>query len=174
MVDIQWARADARNHAYEAFADLMNAKVKELGRDKTAHFTNAVGIYDEGLHCTVIDMAMNQETGELFIATSNGLFSYMTNSTEPSDDYSGVYAYPNPVTPDFDGEIAVKGLVGNSLVRISDVEGKVVYEDYSNGGTFTWNGKNLNNKRVATGIYYIFAAQEDGSMKMVTKIAFIH
>ena len=44
--------------SHEAFADLMNAKVKELGRDKTAHFTNAVGIYDEGLHCTVIDMAM--------------------------------------------------------------------------------------------------------------------
>ncbi len=44
--------------SHEAFADLMNAKVKELGRDKTAHFTNAVGIYDEDLHCTVVDMAM--------------------------------------------------------------------------------------------------------------------
>ncbi len=141
------------------------------GKETILHFTTENSPLTSN---SVIDMAMNQETGELFIATSNGLFSYMTNSTEPSDDYSGVYAYPNPVTPDFDGEIAVKGLVGNSLVRISDVEGKVVYEDYSNGGTFTWNGKNLNNKRVATGIYYIFAAQEDGSMKMVTKIAFIH
>lgn len=141
------------------------------GKETILHFTTENSPLTSN---SVIDMAMNQETGELFIATSNGLFSYMTNSTEPSDDYSSVYAYPNPVTPDFDGEIAVKGLVGNSLVRISDVEGKVVYEDYSNGGTFTWNGKNLNNKRVATGIYYIFAAQEDGSMKMVTKIAFIH
>ena len=141
------------------------------GKETLQHFTTENSPLTSN---TIIDMAMNQETGELYIATSNGLFSYMTNSSEPAEDYTGVYAYPNPVTPDFDGEIAVKGLVGNSLVRISDVEGKVIYEDYSNGGTFTWNGKNLNNKRVASGIYYIFAAQEDGSMKMVTKIAFIH
>ncbi|MCQ2210646.1 MAG: hypothetical protein MJZ34_10175 [Paludibacteraceae bacterium] len=141
------------------------------GKETLQHFTTENSPLTSN---AIIDMAMNQKTGELFIATSNGLFSYMTNSTEPSEDYSNVYAYPNPVTPDFDGEISVNGLMENSLVRISDVEGKVVYEGYSNGGTFTWNGKNFDNKRVATGIYYIFAAQEDGSMKMVTKIAFIH
>lgn len=45
----------------EAFVDLMNEKVSQLGLSETAHFTNCVGIYDEDLHCTVYDMAMIME-----------------------------------------------------------------------------------------------------------------
>ena len=98
----------------------------------------------------------------------------MTDATEGNKDYEDVYVYPNPVTPDFDGEITINGLVENSIVRIADAEGAVVYENYSNGGTFTWDGRSLSGRRVATGVYFIFAAQEDGSMKMVSKLAFIH
>lgn len=145
--------------------------LSEDGKETLIHFTTDNSPLTSN---SIIDMAMNQETGELFIACSNGLFSYMTNSTIPSNDYSNVYVYPNPVTPDFEGMITVNGLVENSLVRIADIEGNVIFEDYSNGGTFIWNGRNRFNERVATGIYYIFAAQEDGSMKMVTKLAFIH
>ncbi len=42
----------------EAFIDLMNNKLSELGLAKTAHFTNCVGLYDENHYCTVYDMAM--------------------------------------------------------------------------------------------------------------------
>lgn len=145
--------------------------LSEDGKETIKHFTTENSPLTSN---AIIDMAMNQQTGELFIATSNGLFSYITDATEPAEDYTGAYVYPNPVTPDFDGEITVNGLIENSLVRISDVEGNVICEGYSNGGTFTWDGKNLSKKRVATGIYYVFATLEDGSTKMVTKVAFIH
>lgn len=42
----------------EAFVDMMNQKLKELGLSDTAHMTNCVGIYDENHYCTVYDMAM--------------------------------------------------------------------------------------------------------------------
>lgn len=42
----------------DAFVELMNEKLKELGLSDTAHFTNCVGVYDEDHYCTAYDMAM--------------------------------------------------------------------------------------------------------------------
>lgn len=42
----------------EAFVDLMNDKLEELGLSESAHFTNCVGIYDADHYCTVYDMAV--------------------------------------------------------------------------------------------------------------------
>ncbi len=42
----------------EAFVELMNKKLEELGLSETAHFTNCIGIYDENHYCTVYDMAV--------------------------------------------------------------------------------------------------------------------
>ena len=74
--------------SHEAFADLMNAKVKELGRDKTAHFTNAVGIYDEDLHCTVVDMAMIMKAALEVKVCREALtaHTYTTGATEEHPD----------------------------------------------------------------------------------------
>lgn len=44
--------------SHEAFVDMMNEKLEELGLSDTAHFTNCVGIYDEDHYCTLTDMAM--------------------------------------------------------------------------------------------------------------------
>lgn len=121
----------------------------------------------------IVDLAMDHKTGELFIATSTGVFSYMTDASEAKEDYSEVMVFPNPVTPDYEGDVVVRGLVENSLVRIADSEGQAVYEGYSNGGTFVWDGRNFNQQRVATGVYFIFATVDDGSQKMVAKVAFV-
>ena len=44
--------------SHEAFVELMNEKLEELGLSDTAHFTNCVGLYDENHQCTVYDIAM--------------------------------------------------------------------------------------------------------------------
>lgn len=44
--------------SHEAFVDMMNEKLKELGLSDTAHMTNCVGLYDENHYCTVYDMAV--------------------------------------------------------------------------------------------------------------------
>lgn len=42
----------------EAFVDMMNEKLEELGLSDTAHFTNCVGVYDKDHYCTTYDMAI--------------------------------------------------------------------------------------------------------------------
>lgn len=68
----------------EAFADMMNEKLDELGLSKTAHFTNCVGVYDEEHYCTAYDMAVIMEA-----ALNNDLcrevlsaHTYITSPTE--------------------------------------------------------------------------------------------
>jgi len=48
----------------EAFVDMMNEKLEELGLSDTAHFTNCVGVYDEDHYCTLMDMAMILKAAE--------------------------------------------------------------------------------------------------------------
>ncbi len=44
--------------SHEAFVDMMNEKLDQLGLSDSAHFTNCVGLYDENHYCTVYDMAV--------------------------------------------------------------------------------------------------------------------
>ena len=58
-------------------------------------------------------------------------------------------------------------------MKITDIQGNLVFEDYAKGGQVTWNGKNKYNERAATGVYLVFSIDEDGKEKMVSKIMFI-
>ena len=44
--------------SHEAFVELMNEKLEELGISETAHFTNCVGLYDANHKCSIYDMAI--------------------------------------------------------------------------------------------------------------------
>ena len=114
------------------------------------------------------------KTGEVFIGTSNGLISYRGTATPGNKINSNIYAFPNPVRPDYSGPIAIKGLVSNASVKITDVHGNLVYETQALGGQAIWNGETFGGKRVATGVYLVFITNADGSQKMVTKILFVH
>lgn len=123
---------------------------------------------------TILSLALNNETGELFIGTDQGLISYMADATQATATYSNVYAYPNPVRPDFQGVITITGLVANSQVKITDANGHVVYVTTSNGGIATWNGNKANGSRVSSGVYLVFCVSADGTQQVVTKILIIH
>lgn len=123
---------------------------------------------------TIISMAMNYKTGELFIGTDQGICSFRTDASMSDRGFDKMYAFPNPVRPDYTGLITVTGLVNNADVKITDVEGNVVFTGVSNGGTITWNGRLYSGERAATGVYMIFAANEDGSETKVTKLLFVN
>jgi hypothetical protein len=122
----------------------------------------------------IIGIGVQEQTGEVFISTNLGILSYMGTATEGSDNFDNVYVYPNPIRPDYDGEITVTGLIANSFVKITDISGNLVFESKSLGGQAVWDGKNFNGKRVSTGIYMVFLSNEDGSLTHVTKLLFIH
>ncbi len=123
---------------------------------------------------TIIDLKLDQSTGELFIVTDKGLVSYRTDATYEDPDYTAVNVFPNPARPEFEGPITIQGVRYNSDVKITDVAGNLVYKTASNGGTATWNGKNINGEKVSTGVYLIWAAANEGKGRYVGKVLVVH
>ncbi len=121
------------------------------------------------------DITINEQNGELFFATDRGLASYRGFATEAGFRHSAeVYAYPNPVRRGYDGYIAVKGLVRNAHVKITDISGNLVWETMAEGGQAIWNGQDMNGRRPSTGVYLVFSTNDDGEETMVTKIMFMN
>lgn len=119
------------------------------------------------------DIDINGETGEVFFATAAGLVSFKGTSTDANDDLSNVYVYPNPVRPEFNGTVKISGLIDDANIKITDIEGNLVYETTSEGGTIEWDTKAFGKYRVASGVYMIFIASEDGTETKVKKVMII-
>jgi hypothetical protein len=122
----------------------------------------------------VMEIGIDETTGEVFFGTEKGIISYMGDATLGAAEFGKVEIFPNPVRPEFTGSVSIRGLVDNCIVKVTDISGNLIYETTSNGGMATWNGNNYNGKRVATGVYLIFAATKDGSKTHVGKLLFIN
>lgn len=148
--------------------------VSENGDEILEHFT----VENSSLPSnTVYSVACDLNSSSVFIGTDVGLVEYSSSTAPASNDYSNVYAYPNPVRPDYTGWITIKGLMDNSLVKIADAMGNVFYSTVSEGGMVTWDGCNTDGQRVKSGVYYVFASQsEEGgsSSGAVTKILVVN
>jgi hypothetical protein len=120
----------------------------------------------------VNDIAINDESGEVFIGTDKGLISYQGDATTGGDYCSGYVVFPNPIRHDYNGPIAIRGLVNNADVKIADVAGNVVYHTKANGGLATWNGRTYKGERAQTGVYIVYVSNEDGSQTCTTKMLF--
>jgi Two component regulator propeller len=126
---------------------------------------------------TAIDI--RQSTGEVFIGTDKGLMSYRSDAIRGNEfnKESEAYAYPNPVRPDYTGPIAIKGLARDANVKITDVNGNIVFETRALGGQAIWQGNDFNGRRVASGVYLVFATNtinSEADDAIVTKILFIN
>ena len=119
-------------------------------------------------------MAMNNATGELFVATELGVASYRADVSQAAENYDNVKVFPNPVRPDFTGWITVQGLMENSLVKITDVAGNLFSQGYANGGTYVWDGRTAGGERVKTGVYLIYASQSGGKSGVVAKVMVVN
>lgn len=120
----------------------------------------------------VYAIACDKFSNAVYFGTKAGLVKYNSDASPASDDYSNVYAYPNPVRPEYNGYITVTGLMDNSLVKIADAAGNVFFQGTSQGGMITWDGCDASGNRVKTGVYYVFASQNGSgeSSGAVTKI----
>jgi hypothetical protein len=118
-------------------------------------------------------LTFSRQNSELFIATDKGIQSYMTSSSAPRSSFTDVYAFPNPVRPDYAGVITIRGLMYNTNVKIIDTGGRLVFETTSEGGDAIWNGQNMEGKKVASGIYTVLLNNPDGSQSDITKIMII-
>ena len=121
----------------------------------------------------ITDVKVHPASGEVFIATDKGLVSFRSNANQPGSGFGKVYAFPNPVRPEYEGDITITGLMENTLVKITDISGNLVYETFSVGGMATWNGKNSKGQRASSGDYLVFCSASQGEKTAVTKILFI-
>lgn len=137
------------------------------GQETIAHFTSDNSLLPDD---NILSIAIQESTGEVFIGTSSGLVSYMSDAVEPSENFDDLYAYPNPVRPTYKGYITIKGLMDNSEVRITDASGNLVKLLQGNGGEAVWDGTNTVGKRVASGVYTAICNTTDGQGHGTVKI----
>ncbi|NVK83332.1 MAG: T9SS type A sorting domain-containing protein, partial [Cytophagia bacterium] len=139
----------------------------ETGEELIHHFT----IDNSPLPSNhILSIAIEPKSGELLITTDKGAISFRSDSTEGTDRHENVKVYPNPVAPDFNGQIVIEGLVNNAQLKVTDISGKLVKEIRANGSTAIWNGRDLNNSRVKSGVYLVFSSSQDGLETYVAKI----
>lgn len=141
------------------------------GRTELLHFTKENSPL---ISNNVLDIEIDDETGMIFFGTDLGLVSFQGVATEGTDVNQDVYAYPNPVEPGYEGPILIRGLVTNAQVKITDIEGNIVFETIAEGGQALWSGKDFSGNRVKTGVYLAYITNDLGSATEVTKILIVN
>ena len=168
--------------------ETVNAVVTDGGNRIWFGTENGVWIYDENTSeqiavfneqnsplpsNRVIQMEYNGRNGEVFILTDKGMVSYRSASSIGTRLHRNVNVFPNPVRPTYQGEVGLTGLASNVNVKITDINGNLVQEVDANGGSASWDLKNIGGGAVSTGIYLFFSSTSDGEETYIGKIAVI-
>lgn len=105
----------------------------------------------------------NKASNSIMMSTEKGVAEYFIQGSSASDDKAELKAYPNPVRPDYYGWITIEGVADNSLVKIVDSAGNLVKElGRAENGVIQWDGTNHQQRRVRSGVYYIFTSGTNG------------
>ena len=123
----------------------------------------------------IYSIAIDDATGIIYIGTAKGLCSYQSDANTASDVMTkeSVWAYPNPVKPDYTGAITITGLQNNADVKIVTSNGTLVHQGRASGNTYKWYGLDQSGKRVASGVYMVEIATAEGEKGVVCKIAIV-
>ena len=145
--------------------------ISASGEQVLAHFTETNSPL---LSNDVLKLAIDGYTGEVYISTRKGTCSYRAEATEGTDNNDELLVFPNPVPPGFSGTIAIRGVVNNALVKITELDGKLVYQTRALGGQAVWDGRNYRGQRISTGVYLVLVKEEGGQERAAAKIFFIN
>lgn len=131
------------------------------------------------LSSDVKKIAIDGKTGEVFFATAKGICSFRSTATEGGERNEDVLVFPNPVPPGYTGTIAIRGLVNNAIVKITELDGRLVYQTRALGGQAVWDGRNYRGQKISSGVYLVLVSNETGNSltgkreRTATKIFFI-
>jgi ligand-binding sensor domain-containing protein len=141
--------------------------ISKDGAEVLQHFTTENSPLPDN---TVLSIGIEPTGGDVFFFTKNKIISYKGEATEPALTQSAIKIFPNPVAPNYNGPIVIKNLVNNALVKITDINGQLMMQTRALGGQAVWNGMDQYQRKVASGIYLIFARDDMGNEKAVGKI----
>jgi len=126
------------------------------------------------LYSDVVDaLAINNNSGEVYMASRDGILGFKSTATSANFQFKTLEVFPNPVRPEYQGNIAVRGMMNNSEVKIVNASGFPVKTVFSKGGQAIWDGLDNNNQQVGSGVYYFLATSEDGYSKAKSKVLII-
>jgi len=137
------------------------------GREIIEHFTKNNSPLPSD---TLLQILIDPNQGEVFFNTNTEMVSYKGTATAGAKTQNEIAIYPNPVGPEYHGPIAFKGLVENAMVKITDLNGRLVFETRSLGGQAIWNGKTYEGQKVASGVYLVLVRDDAGNEKGVGKL----
>jgi ligand-binding sensor domain-containing protein len=145
---------------------LFNAEGSELIRQFTTENSRIPS-------ATITTLRFEDESGLLYVDSPNGMVSYRSDASISEEKLSKITIFPNPVRPEYQGWVGIKGLVENSVVKITELSGRLVHETRSQGGTASWNMNDYTGRRARGGIYLILVVAPDGSERLEGKLAII-
>jgi hypothetical protein len=125
------------------------------------------------LSSDVRQISIDGKTGEVFFATAKGIISFRSTATEGNANNDDILIYPNPVPPGYSGTIGIRGLVNNAIVKITEMDGRLVYQSRALGGQFTWDGRDYRGRKIASGVYLILVTDEEKKEKKMSRIVFL-
>ncbi len=117
---------------------------------------------------------IDPETGDVYIGTDQGLVSFHGTATESNVSNTDITIFPNPVPDNYSGLIAIKGLTDGADVRITAVDGQLVYRTKALGGQAIWDGKDYTGHKPQSGIYLVFVTSSDGKNTACSKIGLVN
>lgn len=161
---------DGANNKWVSTADAGVFLFSPNGQTTLYHFTTSNSPLPSN---NVNDVDINQSTGEVFFATTKGMVSFKGTAISESKDLSNVIVYPNPVRPEYSGTVKITGVLDKANIKITDIEGNLVYDVISEGGSIEWDTTAFGKYKVATGVYMIFISAQDGIETKVKKVMII-
>lgn len=126
------------------------------------------------LSSDVKKITIDGRTGEIYFATLKGICSFRSTATEGGEKNDDVLVFPNPVPPGYMGTIGIRGLVNNAIVKITELNGRLVYQTRALGGQAVWDGRDYKGQRISSGVYLVLVSDDGRTKRMATKIVFIN
>ena len=168
VLDIE---VDGNNNKWVATASSGAFLFSPTGRETLFQFTTDNSPLPTN---SVNDIAIDEETGKVYFATDKGIVAFQgERSSKPQENLESVRVFPNPVRPGFDGNVTIDGLTERARVKITDIEGNLVYEAVSQGGSIPWDTRSFSGNKVASGVYMLFISTSDNIETTVSKVMIV-
>lgn len=168
--DILAITVDGSNNKWVSVAESGVFLISGDGRETIYRFTKENSPLPSN---DILGITIDGTTGDVFFASRKGIVSFKNYATTPSENLDQLKVYPNPVKPEYTGDVKISGVTSGANIKITDVAGNLVFETKSLGGTVTWNTVNFSGAKVSSGVYMIFVSSEDGTLDGVSKVMII-
>ena len=122
----------------------------------------------------ILSLAVDDESGEVFMLTPTGLFGYAAEATGPTPGSEALRLAPNPFRPAEHDGVRISDLAAPvSRVRVLSLDGRVLFEDDAVfGGAFRWDGRDRRTgEMVPSGVYIVAASGANGEGTIYGKLA---